>query len=333
GGGMFTSWRKRLREAGLRSSPFHAVGFGPGESVLAAAAAGTLPPGERYLEGGEDICFSPDYGFAELPAYLSPEPVLPVAASRGCYWRKCAFCPEAVAPASRYRSLEAGRFPALLRELSRRHGVSRFHLTDDAIPPAVLRAIADRGALLAGLSWHGFARFEPILLDSGFVSALRDAGCTMLQLGLESGSQGLLDRLGKGTRVADASRILANLSRAGIGAYVYVMLGAPGETRGDAEATVAFLEEHAERIGFLNLSILNLPRDARMPADGEAPYDGNDALGLYRPVPEREGWGRGASRRFLQKELFGRLPIRAIAARTPPWFTSNHAPFFCPGRG
>ncbi len=340
GGGMFTSWRKGLRTAGLRFSPFHAVGFGPGESVLSAAAGGSLPAGVPFFEGGEEIAFLPEYGFAELPSYLSPEPVLPVAASRGCYWRKCAFCPEAVSPAHAYRGTDPPAFPALLRNLSRRYGVSRFHLTDDAIPPAVLGAMAARRDLLEGLSWHGFARFEPALRDSGFVSGLAAAGCAMLQLGLESGSQRLLDRMGKGTRLADASAILSNLSRAGIAAYVYVMLGAPGETRADAEKTVAFLAEHAAVIGFLNLSILNLPREAGGaersggdPSEAERLRESRDPLGLYRPVPEGGGWGRAQARRFLQKELLGDPAIRAIAGRTPPWFTSNHAVFFRPGPG
>jgi hypothetical protein len=206
--------------------------------------------------------------------------------------------------------------------------------------PRVPRAMAGRKRALEGLQWHGFARFEPALRDPGFASDLAAAGCAMLQLGLESGSQGLLDRMGKGTRVVDASTILRNLSRAGIAAYVYVMLGVPGETRADAEKTVAFLAENAENIGFLNLSILNLPREASEPgradrglAVDEALREANDPLGLYRPVPERDGWGRAKARRFLQKELLGNPSIRAIDARTPPWFTSNHAFFFHHGPG
>jgi hypothetical protein len=320
GGGMLTSWRKTLRREGSRFSPFHAIGFGPGEEALASAAAGGLADGEPFLEGGEAVEFLPDYGFASLPEYLSPEPVLPLASSRGCYWRKCAFCPEAVAPTHSFREADAASFPALLRELSLRHGVSRFHLTDNAIPPAVLRSMADQKKLLRGISWHGFARFGRELLDPGFVSELAEAGCSMLQLGLESGSQDLLDRMGKGTRVEEASAILENLSRAGISSYVYVMLGFPGETRGDAERTRSFLSDHAGEIGWLNLAILNLPRDAAWPGstgeDGAAEpafLRGEEPLGLYRPVPARGGWGRAEARRFLRKELLGDASIREIA--------------------
>lgn len=337
GGGMLTSWRKALRSEGAWFSPFHAIGFGPGEELLASAAAGRLAEGEPFAEGGDTVEFLPEYGFAPLPEYLSPEPVLPVASSRGCYWRKCAFCPEAVAPTHPFRASDPASFPGLLRELSLRHGVARFHLTDDAIPPTVLKGIAHGKGLLRGIFWHGFARFGRELLDPGFVSALAEAGCSMLQLGLESGSQPLLDRMGKGTRVEEASAILSNLSRAGISAYVYVMLGFPGETREDAERTREFLSGHAGEIGWLNLAIMNLPRDASLPggpgpddAPGHAFPRGEETLGLYRPSPARDGWGRAQARRFLQRELLGDASIREIAARTPPWFTSSHAFFFRP---
>jgi len=121
----------------------------------------------------------------------------------------------------------------------------------------------------------------------------------------------------------------------GIAAYVYVMLGAPGETETDAERTRSFLAEHAGEIGFLNLSILNLPREASWPgiAEGSAPREGgfldeNEPLGLYRRVPASDGWGRVQARRFLQQRILGDPAIRAIAARTPPWFGDSHAVFF-----
>ena len=335
GGGMFTSWRRSLRGMGLPFLPFDRVGFGPGESALAAVARGAATAGAPFFEDGEAVEFLPDFGFAPLREYLSPEPVLPVAATRGCYWRRCRFCPEAVAPIHPYRATDAGAFPALLRELSDRYGVRRFHLTDNAIPVAVLRSLADARGVLRGHSWHGFARFEPELLDREFASSLAAAGCSMLQLGLESGSQALLDRMGKGTRVADASTILSNLARAGIAAYVYVMLGAPGETEADAERTRSFLAEHAGEIGFLNLSILNLPREASWPgfAEGSAPraggfHDEGGPLRLYRRVPASDGWGRAQARRFLQQRILDDPAIRAIAARTPPWFGDSHAVFF-----
>ena len=326
GGGMLTSWRRALLGGRITLPAFSRVVFGPGEGTLGPSAPAGISTEPYILDGPGEVEFHPDFGFAELREYLSPEPVLPVAASRGCYWARCGFCPEAVAPTHPYRLHDPQWFPAMLRELSSRYGAARFHLTDNAIPPATLRALAAGADALRGLSWHGFARFERDLLDPGLATGLAAAGCAMLQLGLESGSQPLLDRMRKGTRVADAPAILANLKGAGIATYVYVMLGAPGETAEDAERTLSFLERHAAAIDYLNLSILNLPREA----GEELPDD--EPLGLYRPVPPAAGWGRPQARRFLSRRILGSPAIREIAARTPPGFASNHAFFFRGGR-
>lgn len=339
GGGMLTSWKRPLLAAGRWLPAFTRIVFGPGEGALARIAAGGVSRDEYFLHGSGEAEFLPDFGFAELRDYVSPEPVLPVAASRGCYWGRCGFCPEAVAPTHPHRTHDPAAFPELLQELSRRYSVTRFHLTDNAVPPQTLRALVAQADALRGISWHGFARFERDLLAPGFASGLAAAGCAMLQLGLESGSQRLLDRMGKGTRVSDAAETLAHLRAAGIATYVYVMLGAPGETAGDAEATLAFLERHAGNIDYLNLSILNLPREAegeKVPG-GDGTYGvsaGRDdgALGLYRPVPATAGWGRPQARRFLSRRILGSPAVRGIVARTPPGFASNHAFFFRGGR-
>ncbi len=333
GGGMLSSWREALLRRDLRFSCFDHVVFGPGEEALAKLADGAAEA--YFLEGGSETHFDPDFSFAALGDYLSPVPLLPVSATRGCYWRRCLFCPEASAPTHPFRALPPEQVPSLLRDLSRRYGARHFHLTDNALPVPVLSALASRSAQMDGLSWHGFARFEEALCDAELARALAKGGCRMLQLGLESASPPVLERLGKGTRPQVAARILENLKKAGIETYVYVLLGTPGETQDDAEATRAFLEENAEAISFLNLAIMNLPRGSRMLDDpgrfGIAAAEAlpaNEPLGLYRPFTALSGWGREEARRFVQKRLLGTPAIRAIVRRTPPAFTSNHAFLF-----
>ena len=334
GGGMFGSWRQTLRKLSLRFGAFDRVVFGPGEAPLTALARGTAAA-DYFLEDDVECGFAPDFSFAALGDYLSPEKVLPVSATRGCYWRHCLFCPDGVAPSHSYRCAPPAQFPLLLGELGRQHGVRHFHVTDNAIPMNVLHQLAKPAAAAGGFAWHGFVRFEKALLDEAFVSGLARSGCTLLQLGLESGSQRVLDRLKKGTQLGQVSRILENLARAGIAAYVYIMLGTPGETLEDARLTLRFLEEHAHRIGFLNLAIMNLPRDTRL-LDDKALHgissskllEESEPLGLYQSFEPAEGFGRAEARRFLMVSLLGSAAIRGIAARTPPFFTSNHAFLF-----
>ena len=51
-------------------------------------------PADITVSEGETVAFRPDYSFASLGDYLSPRPVLQLSASRGCYWRRCLFCPD-----------------------------------------------------------------------------------------------------------------------------------------------------------------------------------------------------------------------------------------------
>jgi Radical SAM superfamily len=334
GGGMLSSWRSVLKEQDLRFSAFSHVVFGPGETSLAALAEGT-GSAEYFLEDPSVVGFDPDFSFASPTAYLSPLPILPVSASRGCYWCRCLFCPEAATPTHPYVGNEPGAFVDQLTTLAERYGVRHYHLTDNAVPIQALQELVARREKLAGICWHGFVRFERVLLDPDFVFGLAASGCRMLQLGLESGSQRVLDHLQKGTRLDQVAQMLANLRQAGIATYVYIMLGTPGETREDAELTLQFLEQHAGAISYLNVAIMNLPRESRLlddPSatgiDASAPLSADAPLGLYRSFVSSSGWGRGEARRFLQQRLLGSPVIREIVNRTPPYFTSNHAFLF-----
>ncbi len=327
GGGMVTSWKSALRENSLRFAAFSHIVFGPGEKALTSLCRGE--PAGYFIEDSADIHFTPDFSDVRLQDYLSPQPILPVTTSRGCYWSRCLFCPEASSPTHPYSSAGPQGVVDLLRLLSKVHGVHHFHLTDNAVPVNVLRQLVADAEALADISWHGFVRFERALLDPDFVQGLAASGCRMLQLGLESGSQRVLDRLQKGTRLDEASTILRNLHRAGIMSYVYVMLGISGETAEDAEMTRTFLEDHAGDIDYLNIAIMNLPRESGLLADpgdagirDEGLLDQEAPLGLYRSFVSSTGWGRAEARRFLKQQLLGTPAIREIVGRTPAYFTS-----------
>ena len=326
GGGLISSWAPLLQRRAAPLFPFDTLVAGPGEASLVALATDEAPATPLLADAAANE-FVPDYSFVDPAAYLSPEPVLQLTASRGCYWARCRFCPEAATPTQPYRVYPAERLPGLLRQLAATTGARRFHFTDNALPPAALRALAGAAQELAGLAWHGFVRFESALAEPALAAGLAAGGCRMLQLGLESGSQQVLDRLHKGTQLETAARILANLHAAGIATYVYVLLGTPQESEAEAEATLGFLEAHAARIDFLNLAIMNLPREADFAGELPGAEWEEEPLGLYRPL-DASGWGRVAARRFLARRLLASPAIRAIVNRTPPWFTSNHAPFF-----
>lgn len=313
GGGLVTSW---MRSPGWRN-PFadlvDCMIAGPGE----------VPLLDLFGKIADGRCDRPDLDGLPLAEYLAPGVVLPYSASSGCWWRRCSFCPEG-AEGNPYRPIPPRRVATDLRDLTKRFHPALIHLLDNALSPAHLRAIA---ATPPGAPWYGFTRIMPQLADPDFCTRLKESGCVMLKLGLESADPRVLAALNKGIDPAMAATVLKNLKGAGIATYVYLLFGTPAETPEAARRTLAFTTEHAEEISFLNLAIFNRPAsasEAETPDTGEF-YDGD--LSLYRPFAHPQGWDRGEVRRFLEKEFKKEPAIAAILRRDPPLFTSNHAPF------
>lgn len=319
GGGLITSW---LQRSGWRDKFRHLVDrmvAGPGEqALLEAAGAGqcaqTAPP--YYQAAGEH-------------PYLSPGFVLPFSASHGCWWRRCAFCPER-AERRPFRPVPHRLAVRQLRQLVAQTRPAMVHLLDNALSPALLKALA---AEPPGAPWYGFVRIAPPLDDVGFCRRLAESGCVMLKIGLESGNQAVLDRLEKGVTLDMAAKVLDNLRRAGIGAYAYLLFGTPAEDEASAHDTLSFTVEQSGNIDFLNLAIFNLPLGSP-DAQGLALHDFYEGdLALYSDFRHPKGWGRSEVRRFVEREFRKHPAIQPIVRRDPPVFTSNHAPFFLRQRG
>jgi len=314
GGGLVTSW---LSNPAWRN-PFtglvdHLVS-GPGEEALLSLLGREQEPGQA----------PPDYQQLPLGEYLSPEPVLPYAASSGCYWRKCSFCPEKT-EAIPYRALPVKQVLKEVETLRDSVRPGLLHFLDNAVSPSLMKGLIERPP---GLKWYGFGRITSLLADPDFCRALRKSGCVLLKLGLESGDQKVLDETGKGTDLSVASEALQSLKRAGIATYVYLLFGTPAESIAGARRTLEFVVRHREGIGFLNLAVFNMPvgcPDARTLAVRKF-YEGD--LSLYTDFEHPLGWNRREVRRFLDQEFRRHPDIAPILRRNPPHFTSNHAAFF-----
>jgi hypothetical protein len=266
----------------------------------------------------------PDYNSFPFDKYLSPGLILPYSGARGCYWHKCAFCPEK-AESNPYLPLEVSQVTQELQILTRLLNPALIHILDSSISPALLNALAKRPP---GAPWYGFTRINQHLADEDFCLSLKRSGCTMLKLGIESGDQEVLDQLNKGIDLPTASAVLKTLKRAGIAAYCYFLFGTPPETPDSATKTLDFVCQHHDYIDFLNLAIFNLPSQS-VEAQSLATHDFYEGdLSLYKNFQHPFGWQRPIVRNFLEKTFKKHPVIAPILRRTPEFFTSNHAPFF-----
>ena len=319
GGGLVTSWMKGL----AWNNPFAGLAdhfiAGPGESALLALAG--------IHDSAQEHC-TPDYSPFPLRDYLSPGVILPYSGSSGCFWNKCSFCPEK-AEGNPYLSVEANRAVTEISSLAKAMQPSLIHLLDNSISTVLMKSlIANPPGAPQKTQWYGFARVSQELADINFCMALKRSGCVMLKLGLESGDQDVLDRMQKGIDLKTTSQALKALKRAGIATYIYLLFGTPAETIEGAGKTLDFTVKHSNEIGFLNLALFNMPVGGAEAQEYKTRsfYDGD--LSLYTDFTHPEGWDRKQVRQFIEHEFKRHPAVSAILKKEPPFFTSNHAPFF-----
>jgi len=82
-----------------------------------------------------------------------------------------------------------------------------------------------------------------LLLREGEIDALRRAGCEMVWLGAESGSQSVLDAMEKGTTVEQVREAARRLKDAGISVAFFLQFGYPGETWDDVQRTLQLVRD------------------------------------------------------------------------------------------
>ncbi|MBI5524739.1 MAG: radical SAM protein [Deltaproteobacteria bacterium] len=316
GGGLITSWMSRIDLGARFSGLVNRFVAGPGE-VAVLGLSGVEPDGETRHA-------APAYDRFPLEDYVAPGLILAYATSTGCFWGRCRFCPER-AEENAYTPVPLDLVKDQLRGLVSRHVPAVVHFTDNALPAAVLRHLSKEPP---GAPWYGFARVTEELADPGFCRLLAASGCAMLKLGLESGSDRVLDAMQKGFDTALSLRVLKALRDAGVPVYAYLLFGTPYETEEDADRTLKFAAEHSDCISFLNLAVFNLPTKS---PDADRlktrQFYGGD-LSLYLDFEHPGGWDRRRIKVFLDRRFRRHTAIAPILRRDPPIFTSNHAAFF-----
>jgi hypothetical protein len=91
------------------------------------------------------------------------------------------------------------------------------------------------------LLWGGFLRAD--LLDEETASALFASGCRLLFCGIESGDEGMLQRMSKHLDLEKARAGIDCASAAGIAAQLAFLVGFPGETHATLDRTASFLDQ------------------------------------------------------------------------------------------
>jgi hypothetical protein len=193
----------------------------------------------------------PDFDGLELNSYFSPEPIIPLLLSRGCYWRKCTFCVHYFSAGDTYRVRSLDSIIDTLRHFVDK-GIRNFSFVDEMIAPGQFVRLAE-AIKNAGLDITYYAYSKPNrTFTPAILKEIAESGCKYLLWGVESGNQRILDLMGKGTKVQEIAEVMKNAHEAGIANHIFIICGFPTETHEEFADTLNFLNENKDYIYAIN---------------------------------------------------------------------------------
>jgi hypothetical protein len=226
----------------------HALGspnLGQGERLLLEYLRGQLPESKRVYTpedinwktlGFEDIDL-PDYTDFNTYKYSH----LPATASISCMYQ-CTFCNESKFW-GKFIKKPPFKTAADMRKLYEKYKRQLFMMTDSLLNPVINDLAREMINQKVPLYYDTYFRVDNLSTNIKNTSMWRKGGLYRVRLGVESGSQRILDKMGKGITTDQIKEALSNLAFTGIKTTTYWLIGHPGETEEDFQKTLDIIEE------------------------------------------------------------------------------------------
>lgn len=160
--------------------------------------------------------------------------------SRGCVFN-CNYCSSSLIMGKKFRSRSAENVVDELEELVYKYGVRDIAFLDDIfmLNKRRARAVADEiKNRCLDISFVTSSRVDTVNQD--ILECLKNAGMSTLYCGIESGSQRVLDLMGKGITLKQSEDAIKAAKNVDIDVLGSFMLGYPGETPQEMDQTIDF---------------------------------------------------------------------------------------------
>ncbi|MFG2051302.1 B12-binding domain-containing radical SAM protein [Micromonospora sp. NPDC048935] len=170
--------------------------------------------------------------------------------ARGCPY-DCSFCGAAVSanPDVTIRTRDPRSIIAEMDEVNALYGVTAFRFVDDLFLGyerfirQCMTAFSEAGVGNRYV-WDATGRINILArADDTLLTTLAENGCREIALGIESGSERVLNHVGKRISPELTRQVVRRLTSFGIGVKGYFILGLPTETQEELDATVQHVYE------------------------------------------------------------------------------------------
>jgi radical SAM superfamily enzyme YgiQ (UPF0313 family) len=172
--------------------------------------------------------------------YLSAKPVDTMSILRGCPY-KCAYCETRQLWGTICRAFSAHRVMDEIKQMTENYGTRGIYFVGDNFTINKKRT-SDLCQLIISskidLKWTCETRAD--LISKDLLSEMKAAGCQTIFFGVESGSPTIQQKLDKNIDLQEIQRTFEFCKQVGIQTATSFMLGIPGETVDDMNATFKF---------------------------------------------------------------------------------------------
>jgi magnesium-protoporphyrin IX monomethyl ester (oxidative) cyclase len=250
-----------------------------------------LPFPARHLLGMEKY-----FGLRMSHGRRSKKRFSPIITSRGCPAR-CTFCSAYRVWGRGYRWRSPENVIAEMKQIKRDYGIEEIMFEDDNTTLNPTRA----GRLFdlmveekLGFVWDTPNGISAFSLNEDLIDKMKACGCHGLNLALESGSQYVLDNIiKKPLKLEKAKRLARYAQDIGLNVRIFLIVGMPGETKGQIWDTFRLAKELEIYNPFISVA---------------TPYPGTELYDICR------------AKKYLPDDFsFDDLYIRAFSISTEDW--------------
>jgi anaerobic magnesium-protoporphyrin IX monomethyl ester cyclase len=186
--------------------------------------------------------------FPAIDSLLNLETYRPIdlgilLASRGCTYG-CTFCGLKDFWGRTLRQRSTKNVIEEIRSLKERYAVPYFSFWDASFTlnkKWVLQLCKELADLDSNLEWECMTRIDSF--DNELIAAMKKAGCRRIRIGIESGSDDVLNYLNKGYSVNQIKKQAKILNENNLNWSAYLMLGTPQEKETDILQTMELIKE------------------------------------------------------------------------------------------
>lgn len=168
---------------------------------------------------------------------------LMIASSRGCPF-KCAFCFKSIDNNTAVRYVSGDLIGRLMIKSYKKYGISKFYFVDDTFGLNENQLLEFSNSIKGYENIFRWSCMSHVnVLTKERLSLLQKLGCSAIHLGVESGSQRMLDLMQKNIRIDDVVRCADLVHQFGIELRAFILCGIPGETSDDLNLTKQMLQQ------------------------------------------------------------------------------------------